>query len=73
MWEEQLNIIARGEASPEASMQKIEVHVDKYVAHMRAAAFGPMPDDVPMPPKPFDRRAKAGKAAAPFRKFRKAS
>ena len=73
MWEEQLNIIARGEASPEEFMQKIEIHVGKYVAHIKAAVFGPMPDGVPMPPKPFDRNAKAGKAAAPFRKFRKAS
>jgi len=55
------------------SMQKIKAHLGKYVAHMKAAVFRPMPDGVPMPPQPLHRNAKAGKSAAPFRKLRKAS
>jgi len=49
LWEEQLNVVAKGEASPDAFMQRIDAYVGKYVAHIKGATFGPLPEGAPVP------------------------
>ncbi|MBT9136842.1 MAG: DNA topoisomerase 3 [Firmicutes bacterium] len=48
LWEEQLNIIARGESSPDQFMRKIESYVAKYVSYLKDADFGPLPEGSPV-------------------------
>lgn len=75
VWEEQLNVVARGEASPEAFMQRIDAYVGKYVQHIKGAVFGPLPEGAPVPAEASARSARpaAKSASGPKRFFRKSA
>lgn len=68
LWEEQLNLIAKGEAQPAAFMARINEYVGRYVAQIKGNTFAPLPPGAPVPASGSGTKAEPVKARKPYRK-----